>query len=321
MAIVNNSDEAERVLWVSSQEAAFPELFFCFRPYAAKNRTDFVGWDGFGLPDRPKTSAKPREQMMRQSSLLALCGPSGAGKTTLLRAIVEHRSLKVYLLQRTTTRLARKGELENLEYEFVNRSSFLSSLARDDFADYSEHNGTLYGIRRSLLESHLSSPLPGIFVSGTSAAIKLKKTYPDHIKVVFIYPGDADELRRDALNPKSPPNRELYRRLAERVSADVHQGAGDREHWIDLRMTRSLSRVACLLNEMNHGLDVTVIRNGRNEHAEAVSLLEAELVAVAQPNARNSTSGVLHKTYSNAHLPRKRVGATALYVNSARAKS
>ena len=213
--------------------------------------------------------------------------------------------------------LPRIGEVERNDHEFVSQDSFLTSLARDEFVDYTEHHGTLSGVRRSVLEPHLSSSTPAILVFGTASAVRLKKAYPAQVEVVFIYPGDTDELRRHGLDLDSPPNRELFRRLSERAISDGTYGVPDLTHWLEVRMTRSLSRVAVILREMNRGFNVTIIRNSRDHFAEAVDSLEKVLDSASNPTSITSKEDSQMDTYSNANLPRKRVGATALYVNQA----
>lgn len=235
--------------------------------------------------------------------VIALCGPSGAGKTTVLRAFIAD-SPGVPIIRRTTTRSRRHEDIDHAEYDFTSQPAFLSALANGEFFDFTEHHGALYGVRLSELEPHLTGAVPAILVSGTASAIRLKKAHPHQVHVAFVYPGDADDLRDMGLDVSSQTNRELSRRLSERASRADDEGT-DFDHWLRVRMTRNLSRVAYVLSEMNRGLDVTVVPNYPDHIEAAVATLNR--VATADRQA----------TYSNEHLPRKRVGATALYTNAA----
>lgn len=226
------------------------------------------------------------------SPIIGLCGPSGAGKSTLLRALDAHRSRGVPVVPLTITRPPHKGEVQETEYELVNRGSFLRSMVNDEFVDYTEYKGNLFGVRRSVLEAHLSSSAPAILAIGLTSIITLKKTYPTQVGVAFVYPGDAGDLRSCGLDPDSPPNRELSRRLSERVSSGA-EGVIDLGHWLELRMTTNLWRAASLLREINLGLDITIIRNERDRLAEAVSSLETMLTHPGKPRLLRTKEGSL----------------------------
>jgi 8-oxo-dGTP diphosphatase len=243
------------------------------------------------------------------SPVIALCGPSGAGKTAILNAIRARALRSIDVVPLTTTRPPRIGEVNGLEYEFVTQQSFLASLATGQFVDYTEHHGALYGMRESLIRPYLASAIPAIFIFGTTSAIRLKKAYPNQVQLCFVYPGDVHDLRRHGLDPLSPPNTELSRRLFER--ATLTERREDLEHWLDIRTIRNLSRIASVLNELDHGLDVTVIRNSTNLE-DAIQFIEGALDRMADSTPRDTAAD---SSYSNAHLPRKRVGATALYVD------
>jgi 8-oxo-dGTP diphosphatase len=252
------------------------------------------------------------------SPITVLCGPSGSGKTDLLRVLHTRDNFDLDIIRVATTRNPRLAENTNLEYEFVTRDVFLSLLAEDAFANFTEHQGALYGLRRAVLQRHLYSPAPALVILGTTTAIRLKKRFPAAVRIAYAYPGDLDDLRRVGLNTQGAPNLELVRRLRERAAGSGGEEIRDLESWLEVRMTRSLSRVATLLSEIVKGLEISVISNTRGDLTRATDSLQLVTGTPGAPVSTAENQDFGSQEHSNADLPKKRVGATALYVNEQR---
>jgi guanylate kinase len=76
--------------------------------------------------------------------LFIVSAPSGAGKTTLVERLVEQvpglRMSRSY-----TSRAAREGEIDGVDYNFVTRLRFEEMVAADDFLEWADVFGNLYG--------------------------------------------------------------------------------------------------------------------------------------------------------------------------------
>lgn len=89
---------------------------------------------------------------MRSSGFpVVLAGPSGSGKTTIGRVLVERRE-HVRFSVSATTRDRRSDEREGVDYHFLSREEFRRRLEADDFLEWAEVHGELYGTLRSELE-------------------------------------------------------------------------------------------------------------------------------------------------------------------------
>jgi len=76
--------------------------------------------------------------------LLIVSAPSGAGKTTLVERLVESTpGLK--MSRSYTSRAARQGEADGVDYNFVSRSRFEEMAAAGEFLEWAEVFGNLYG--------------------------------------------------------------------------------------------------------------------------------------------------------------------------------
>ena len=70
----------------------------------------------------------------KKGMLIVFSGPSGVGKGTVRKKVFEKIGDKLYYSISMTTRAMREGETNAVEYYFVSKDKFLSSLFnRDDF--------------------------------------------------------------------------------------------------------------------------------------------------------------------------------------------
>src|SRR5215213_9189502 len=76
--------------------------------------------------------------------LFIVSAPSGAGKTTLVERLVEQIP-HLKLSRSYTSRPARAGETDGVDYNFVSRSRFEEMVAAGDFLEWAAVFGNLYG--------------------------------------------------------------------------------------------------------------------------------------------------------------------------------
>ena len=76
--------------------------------------------------------------------LFIVSAPSGAGKTTLVERLVEQLP-NLRMSRSYTSRLARDGEADGVDYNFVSRERFEEMIAAGDFLEWADVVGNLYG--------------------------------------------------------------------------------------------------------------------------------------------------------------------------------
>jgi guanylate kinase len=76
--------------------------------------------------------------------LFIVSAPSGAGKTTLVERLVE-TTPHLKMSRSYTSRVARAGEADGVDYNFVRRDHFEAMIAAGDFLEWAEVFGNLYG--------------------------------------------------------------------------------------------------------------------------------------------------------------------------------
>jgi guanylate kinase len=76
--------------------------------------------------------------------LFIVSAPSGAGKTTLVERLVE-QTPNLRMSRSYTSRAARAGEADGVDYNFVTRDRFEAMAEADQFLEWADVFGNLYG--------------------------------------------------------------------------------------------------------------------------------------------------------------------------------
>lgn len=83
--------------------------------------------------------------------LFITVGPSCSGKSTLISEL-EKRGV-VRFIPSYTTRTIREGESEGKPYYFITGNEFVSMINNNEFIEWTENHGNLYGKRKSSFEA------------------------------------------------------------------------------------------------------------------------------------------------------------------------
>lgn len=124
--------------------------------------------------------------------LIVLSGPSGVGKGTICSALRSAMPELVYSVS-ATTRRARQGEVDGVNYFFKTREQFLSMIERDELLEWAEYVGNYYGTPRSFVERTIASGKDIILEIEVQGALKVKEKFPEAV-FVFILPPSLREL-------------------------------------------------------------------------------------------------------------------------------
>ena len=76
--------------------------------------------------------------------LFIVSAPSGAGKTTLVEQVVK-QTPRLDISRSYTSRPAREGEIDGVDYNFVTRPRFEAMIANGEFLEWADVFGNLYG--------------------------------------------------------------------------------------------------------------------------------------------------------------------------------
>jgi guanylate kinase len=119
--------------------------------------------------------------------LLVVSAPSGTGKTTVVERLVE-RCPDLARSRSYTSRPARAGERDGVDYNFVDRPAFEATAARGGFLEWADVFGNLYGTGRAETEAILAQGLDVVLVIDVQGARQVRSRMPEAVGVFLLPP-------------------------------------------------------------------------------------------------------------------------------------
>jgi guanylate kinase len=150
--------------------------------------------------------------LRRRGALFVVSAPSGAGKTTLCRELRVRVPELAYSIS-VTTRQPRPGEIDGVDFQFVDEAHFRDMVATDEFAEYAEVHGHLYGTRALTIERALASGTDVLLDIDTQGAAQLQRHAPEAVLIFIVAPSMA-ELEQRLRERRSNNEADIRRRLA-----------------------------------------------------------------------------------------------------------
>lgn len=129
---------------------------------------------------------------MSRGLFIIITAPSGAGKTTIYKRILQDLPNIKYSVS-FTTRKQRQGEINGVDYYFVDRKTFMEKVRRNEFVEWAEVHGEYYGTEKTQLDRVLENGDVCILDVDVKGALNLMKTYNDIVSI-FIEPPSIKDL-------------------------------------------------------------------------------------------------------------------------------
>jgi guanylate kinase len=155
--------------------------------------------------------------------LFIVSAPSGAGKTTLVERLVEHTP-HLRMSRSYTSRDARAGETNGVDYNFVSRERFAAMIAAGEFLEWADVFGNLYGTCASDTERMLAAGDDVVLVIDVQGARKVRARQagswrssaaaaPAAVIGIFVMPPSYAVLEQRLRGRSNDSERAIQRRL------------------------------------------------------------------------------------------------------------
>ncbi len=152
--------------------------------------------------------------------LLVLSSPSGGGKTTIAKSLLQARDDLGYSVS-ATTRPARSGERDGVDYHFLTREAFLRRVEAGEFLEWATYGGNLYGTLRQEIERIFARGRTAVLDVEIEGARQLRASFPNSLHL-FVLPPSAEVLVSRLTGRNSEPPavlRERITRAADELAA------------------------------------------------------------------------------------------------------
>jgi guanylate kinase len=157
--------------------------------------------------------------------LFIVAAPSGAGKSTLVNALLA-RELGIALSISHTTRAPRPGDVDGVQYHFVDRAAFERMVAHGDFLEHADVFGNCYGTSRGAVEPILETGRDVLLEIDWQGAEQVRRAMPECVSI-FILPPSRSELERRLRARATDSESTIEKRLAASREEIAHAHAFD----------------------------------------------------------------------------------------------
>lgn len=145
-------------------------------------------------------------------NLYIITAASGTGKTSLVRALLE-LDPQVKLSVSYTTRKPRPGEVDGVDYHFVDEAEFMRMLEEGDFLESAQVHGARYGTSQNRVDIGLQDSNDLILEIDWQGAEQVRRLYQQAISI-FILPPTLEALEHRLTGRGQDSAEVIARRLA-----------------------------------------------------------------------------------------------------------
>ncbi|EUJ24625.1 guanylate kinase [Listeria grandensis FSL F6-0971] len=132
--------------------------------------------------------------MTDRGLLIVLSGPSGVGKGTVRKAVFDDPTTSFEYSISMTTRQAREGEVDGVDYYFRTKEQFEQAIADGKMLEYAQYVGNYYGTPLDYVEEILIAGKDVFLEIEVQGALQVRKAMPEGI-FIFLTPPDLSELK------------------------------------------------------------------------------------------------------------------------------
>jgi guanylate kinase len=147
-----------------------------------------------------------------RGQLFVVSAPSGTGKTTIVERLVQVVP-NLALSRSYTSRAARRGENDGVDYNFITRARFEQMIAADAFLEWADVFGNLYGTCGDDAEAELASGRDLVLVIDVQGARQVRLRCRDTVGI-FVLPPSYTVLERRLRGRSKDSEDAMQRRLA-----------------------------------------------------------------------------------------------------------
>jgi guanylate kinase len=135
--------------------------------------------------------------MDHRPPVLVVCGPSGVGKGTILQNITNKYASNFAKSISHTSRNPRPGEMNAVDYYFVDKQEILNGVANGEFLEHALVHGNVYGTSKKAVQDVQNNGKICLLEIDIQGAEQIKQAELDpKPRFVFVSPPSVEELEK-----------------------------------------------------------------------------------------------------------------------------
>lgn len=148
---------------------------------------------------------------MSKGFLLIISGPAGTGKGTVCKEVLERNKDILYSIS-ATTRKPRVGEIDGVNYFFIDEEEFNKKIENNEFLEYAYVHTNHYGTPRDFVIDKINNGETVLLEIDVQGALQVKKNYSEAV-LVFILPPTMEELKNRIVKRGTESEEDINRRF------------------------------------------------------------------------------------------------------------
>ena len=194
--------------------------------------------------------------------LFIISAPSGTGKTSLARALIANNKDAMMSVSHTT-RQKRAGEVDGVDYFFVDQAEFIKMVGDNVFLEHAQVYGNYYGTSKLAVQEMLSRGINVLLDIDWQGARSVREQVPDAVSI-SILPPSIEELERRLRCRGSDTEDVIRSRMNQAIDEMQHCDEAD---------------FIVLNDDFNAALDdLTMILHGQSDSIRALDINLAHLL-------------------------------------------
>lgn len=154
-------------------------------------------------------------------NLFIVAAPSGGGKTSLVKNLVNGLD-NIAVSISHTTRQMRPGEVDGVDYFFLNEKNFATMIGAGEFVEHAQVFDHFYGTSAAQIMERLRLGIDVVLDIDWQGAQQIKHAFPDAVSV-FVIPPSLSELKQRLMNRRQ--DNEAV------ISARMHRAQDELSHY------------------------------------------------------------------------------------------
>lgn len=150
--------------------------------------------------------------------LVIISGPSGVGKGTVRRALFNKPNHNLVYSVSMTTRKPRPGEVDGVDYYFVDRETFEKRIAEGKFLEWAEFVGNYYGTPKDIIDEELAEGREVVLEIEVDGALQIRKNVKDAVFIFIVPPGK--QALYDRLLKRGTESPEIIKQRVEKADKE-----------------------------------------------------------------------------------------------------
>lgn len=176
--------------------------------------------------------------------LLVVSGPSGVGKGTVVAALRE-RSPELGLSVSATTRPRRPGEVDGLQYHFLDDRGFDALVAADGLLEWARFAGHRYGTPAAPVAAALAAGDDVVLEIEVQGARQIRDRFPDALLVLLVPP--SLEVLAQRLEGRGTEDPDAVSRRLREAGRELDEAAAFDHVVLNDRVDRAVEEIVAIV--------------------------------------------------------------------------